>query len=124
VCHFIKRFPDKKFDIVLCVLAIHHIDNSDIYCIFDKLLSESGILIIIDHNIISETDRQLTTSHHMLVREFYEENDNQIENNIQYLSIFYIIKNMRVCDFRLEYLEFFKNDILNQYISLWKRRKK
>jgi ubiquinone/menaquinone biosynthesis C-methylase UbiE len=74
-------FPDDKFDIVTCSFVLHHVKELDV--IFNELkrvIKPNGTLIIIDHNVIDNSEYLLMDIEHLLFAIVYDKKDDYIKN--------------------------------------------
>lgn len=70
-----------KFDLITCILMLHHVQDLDflIKQIY-SLLNNNGILIIIEHNKLDDYDNMMLDILHMLYGYLYDKNISYLKN--------------------------------------------
>jgi 2-polyprenyl-3-methyl-5-hydroxy-6-metoxy-1,4-benzoquinol methylase len=70
-----------KFDLITCILMLHHVQDLDflIKQIY-SLLNDNGILIIIEHNKLDDYDNMMLDILHMLYGYLYDKNISYLKN--------------------------------------------
>ena len=128
----ILDYNDHSFDIITCILTLHHVENLDILIkeIY-RILKHNGILILIEHCVYNDNDRIIINIQHLLYSALYDNQKNYIENPI-YIQCYndnewnfmmhknnfkYIIKN--ILNFGNEYT--LKNRYDNIYYAFYKK---
>jgi ubiquinone/menaquinone biosynthesis C-methylase UbiE len=68
-------FPDNKFDIVTCFFVLHHIETLDTTLKeLKRIIKPNGILLLLDHNALTDSDRLLLDIEHLLYEIIYSKN--------------------------------------------------
>lgn len=71
----ILDFPDNEFDIISIFLSLHHINDHDIQIILNevkRVITENGILVIIEHNVLNDYDHLIVDIEHSMNSHIYE----------------------------------------------------
>ena len=80
-------FENEYFDVIIISMVLHHVqNNSFIFSELYRLLKPNGILIIREHDAVSQTDKMLIDLQHYIYmyntygHEIYEKNKNYYSN--------------------------------------------
>jgi ubiquinone/menaquinone biosynthesis C-methylase UbiE len=126
------NYSDNNFDIITCVLTLHHINKlEDFLKEIYRVLKDNGILILIEHCVYKDNDRIIINIQHMLFSALYDKQKDYIENPIytqcynDYEWNYIMNKNKFICEtknilnFGNEYT--FKNKYDNIYYAFYKK---
>ena len=74
-------FPNNSFDIISCVLTLHHIENlPNILSEIKRVLKPNGFLLLIEHDNYTHFDAMIIEMQHTLFAFFYDNNKDYIKN--------------------------------------------
>lgn len=75
------KYEDNKFDLVSCILTLHHIQdmNNFIKEIY-RIIKPGGYLLLIEHSVYTDYDRLLINIQHLLYSALYDKKKNYLEN--------------------------------------------
>jgi 2-polyprenyl-3-methyl-5-hydroxy-6-metoxy-1,4-benzoquinol methylase len=74
-----KAFPidNEKFDIVSCLMVLHHVDNIDFFMKeINRILKPGGILYIVEHDAMTVVDKMLADIEHAMYEVVIRSNQN------------------------------------------------
>jgi ubiquinone/menaquinone biosynthesis C-methylase UbiE len=77
------NYPDNTFDFISCILTLHHIPNNKLNHFIKeirRILKPFGSFILIEHNTLTDYDKILITTQHLLYSALYDKKENFIEN--------------------------------------------
>jgi SAM-dependent methyltransferase len=75
------NYEDNKFNIVTCILTLHHISDLDLFIkeIY-RIIKPGGYLLLIEHSVYTDFDRILINIQHMLYSALFDKRSDYIEN--------------------------------------------
>lgn len=74
-------FEDSSFDIISCILTLHHIKNLQSFLKeINRILKKNGLLVLIEHSVYTDNDRLIINIQHMLNSTFYDKKIDFLEN--------------------------------------------
>jgi ubiquinone/menaquinone biosynthesis C-methylase UbiE len=74
-------FKDNSFDLITCILTLHHIKEMDkIIREIKRILKNGGIFLLIEHNAYTDYDKLIIDIEHLLYSAIYDKKENYIQN--------------------------------------------
>jgi ubiquinone/menaquinone biosynthesis C-methylase UbiE len=127
------NYPDNTFDVITCILTLHHIENLDNFIkeIY-RILKNNGVFILIEHCVYTDNDRIIINIQHMLYSALYDKQINYLENPV-YMKCYndyewnyimnknnFIFLTKNILNFGNEYLLKYKYD--NIFYAFYKKK--
>lgn len=74
-------YKDKTFNLVTCILTLHHVQNMNDFIIeVNRIIKPGGYLLLIEHSVYTDYDRLFVNIQHMMYSKFYDKRNNYIKN--------------------------------------------
>lgn len=74
-------YEDNKFDLITCILTLHHVKNMNDFIIeIRRIIKPGGYLLLIEHSVYTDYDRLFVNIQHMMYSKFYDKRNNYIKS--------------------------------------------
>jgi ubiquinone/menaquinone biosynthesis C-methylase UbiE len=75
------NYLDNEFDIITCILTLHHIQNmEDFIKEIYRIIKPGGYLLLIEHSIYTDYDRLFVNMQHLLFSALYDGKKDYVKN--------------------------------------------